>query len=197
MAKKKSSQYEALVKEYKRLAWNADKKLQRLEAQAKKEKQGAFLKFAYARAMEDIRHWSGEGHKRFTTAPPRTTQELRAKMKDIKSFIEAPTSTTLGIRRVYKERVKTINEEYGTNFNWKTFGDFLNSSMWKKADRHFDSGTVLEAIGKIQEKKSDIVKQMKAGEIPHVTLDGDIVLEDAVNDILKSAHKRELRQFLK
>lgn len=196
MARKKPSKYTELEKEYKRLAWNADKKLQRLEKQATKEKQGAFLKFAYARAMEDIRHWSGEGHKRFGTKPPRTTQQLIAKMKDIKNFIEAPTSTTIGIRRVYKERVDTINAEYGTNFDWKSFGDFLNSSIWKKTDRHYDSGTVLEAIGVIQKKKKEIISEMKKGS-PHVILDDDIVLEDAVNNILKSAHKREIKQLLK
>ena len=118
---------ESIEHYYRRLAKQADQRLVRLEAAAHEEGYRKIKNWAYRKAMDDIKHWSGEGSIRFNTKPPMTYQEneekinyqsLRAKIKDIRQFLEAPTSTKSGVTKTYKKRTDSINKSQGTNFTW-------------------------------------------------------------------------------
>lgn len=149
---------EELLKEYKKLAKRADQRLIRLEALAHEEHYHGATSYAYARAMRDIHTWSGEGANRFNTKAPESSQQLQAKINDIKQFLEADTSTKSGITKVYKRRADTTNKKYGTNFNWQDLANFYESESNKKLAKKYGSKTVVRAIGVIKDIKGNIEK---------------------------------------
>ena len=82
---KKSNTRLLLEKEYRKLAKRADQRLLRLEEYAGRKGFSGILSFAYRVAKRDIRSWSGDTQKkpRFNTAPPKNTNQLKAKIADI------------------------------------------------------------------------------------------------------------------
>lgn len=152
------SDYNELVKVYRTLAKSADQRLVRLEKYAEEENMGNAKQWAYARAMRDIEAWSKGESNRFNTAPPAKKQSLLAKIKDIENFLEKPSSTKQGIKKIYMERAAKVNEEYGTDFTWEDIGDFYESAMYKKLDESFASDTITETIGNLNEAKDEIKK---------------------------------------
>ena len=156
------SDYNELVKVYRTLAKSADQRLLRLEEYSKQENMGNAKQWAYARAMRDIKAWSGEKAERFNTAPPAKKQSLLAKIKDIENFLEKPSSTKQGIKKIYMDRASKVNEEYGTDFTWEDIGDFYESAMYKKLDESYASDTITETIGNLEESKDEIKKIFKS-----------------------------------
>lgn len=157
---------ETLEHYYRRLAKQADQRLVRLEKLQQQEGYENVTKWSYARAMEDIRKWSGEGARRFNMKPPATfvdgapkTKEDRkailSKIRDMKQFLEAPTSTKSNIQKFFKGRADTINEKYGVNMTWESMGKFFESETWKKLDAKYGSKTVMKAIGKLTKLRDE------------------------------------------
>lgn len=174
---------EELIKEYKKLTARADKRLQRLEKYAEEENFSTATKWAYARAMRDIKQWSGESGTRFGTKPPENIQQLQAKINDVKEFLENQTSTKTGIIKVYKQKADTINKEYGTNFTWDDLAGFYTSGTAEKLNREFGSKTALKAVAKIQKEGKDIINAIEENRNAHIRVN-DPILENAVNKIL-------------
>lgn len=150
------SDYNELVKVYRTLAKSADQRLLRLEEYSKQKNMGNAKQWAYARAMRDIKAWSGDKAERFNTAPPEKKQSLLAKIKDIENFLEKPSSTKQGIKKIYMDRASKVNQEYGTGFTWEDIGDFYESEMYKKLDESYASDTISESIGDLWEHKDEI-----------------------------------------
>lgn len=149
------SKYEELLKEYNLLSMRADKRLQRLEKLATEEHYHGVLTYAYARAMRDIRSWSGAKGTRFRTKPPATVQQLQAKINDIKEFLHAPTSKKSGITAMYKQRAATTNERYGTKFTWQELANYYESSLSKDLDQDYGSDVLIRALGAIKRIAND------------------------------------------
>lgn len=168
---------------YKRLAKQADQRLVRLEKLTSQEGYTNVNKYAYARAMRDIKQWSGEGATRFNMKPPKNTNQLRAKIADIRTFLEAPTSTKAGIESVYKNRADTINEKYGTSFDWTDLANYFDEAKNTKSDSKYGSDTMLKAVAEIQKQSDTITKQIKQHKKKHITVDNPR-LQDAIDDIL-------------
>ena len=170
---------------YRRLAKQADQRLVRLEGYQHDRNFANVTQWAYARAQEDISKWSGPDARRFNTAPPMKKSgdemvidetRLRSKIQDIKTFLESPTSTKKGITQVYKNRVDTINQKYGTNFTWQEFAKFTESETFSKLDWEYGSKTIMKAIGTIQSKfknADDLTEKMKEISENHVKLSDD------------------------
>ena len=177
---------------YRRLAKQADQRLVRLEGYQHDRNFANVTQWAYARAQEDISKWSGPDATRFNTAPPMKKSggeaaidetRLRSKIQDIKAFLESPTSTKKGITQVYKNRVDTINQKYGTNFTWQQFAKFTESETFNKLDWEYGSKTIMKAIGVIQSKfknAEDLQARMDEIEQNHVKLSDD----GEVNEII-------------
>ncbi len=177
---------------YRRLAKQADQRLVRLEGYQHDRNFANVTQWAYARAQEDISKWSGPDARRFNTAPPMKQAggkavidetRLRSKIQDIKAFLESPTSTKKGITQVYKNRVDTINQKYGTNFTWQQFAKFTESETFQKLDWEYGSKTIMKAIGTIQSKfknADDLKEKMKEVTENHVKLSDD----GEVNEII-------------
>ena len=193
-----------LEKVYHRLAKSADQRLVRLEKAAEEENYGHATEWAYARAMRDIKSWSGDEAKRFNTAPPKTKAQLLAKIEDIKTFLESPTSTKKGIKETLQKRADTLNKKYGTNFSWDDVGTFFESKLHDKIDFNMSSSTKLKAIGRIMENGDDIQKELEKKKKQHkkIALDPNLAPDDKdafvnmeINNILQE-YGPEVLKFL-
>ena len=185
---------------YRRLAKQADQRLVRLESYQHDRNFRNVKEWSYARALTDISKWSGPDAQRFNTAPPMKEvgdqmvideQKLRSKIRDIKIFLEAPTSTKKGIIEVYKNRVAKINKEHGTNFTWQEFAQFTESATFEQLDMTYASKTKLKAVGTIQKafegEKGSIKEKMEEIRKNHVKLSDD----DEVNAVIEGWMKIE------
>lgn len=142
---------ESIERYYLRLAKVADQRLVRLEEAAKEEKYKGAKTFAYARAARDIVHWGGNAEKpRFNTKPPQNKAQLKAKINDIKTFIEAQSSTKSGIREHYINNANKINELYHTDIDWQDVAAFYGKEKNANLDKQFGSKDVVIAIANLQ-----------------------------------------------
>ena len=175
---------ESLEHYYRRLAKQADQRLVRLEQLSRREGYENVNKYAYARAMKDIKQWSGEKATRFNMKPPKNANSVRAKIADIRNFLEAPTSTKAGVEAVYKRRAESLNEKYGTQFDWTDLANYFDEAKNSKSDSKYGSDTMLKAVAEIQKQSETITKQIEQHKKKHITVDNPR-LQDAIDDILK------------
>lgn len=196
----------ALIDEYKLLAMRADKRLQRLEKYMKRPGYKELERGAYARAMRDIRIWSGEGRKRFLTKPPTTEsgkideKALKAKINDIRAFLRADTSTlkpgkdTRGFSvSTYEKMADTFNKRYDSDLTWKELSNYYESKAAQKIAKTIESSkTVARALGKFKEmqkknskaSRAQILRDIKAGK--NVKLDEDETMNQIMINMVKA-----------
>ena len=195
---------ESLEQYYRRLAKVADQRLVRLERLSEQENYKVVKDWAYKRAQEDIERWGGSG--RFNTAPPQNTNQLKAKINDIRAFLESGTSTQRDINAIYKKRADTINTKYGTKLTWQDIAEFYGRDKNEALDAKYGSKQVAMAIGIIQQQlkgKDEKGEQMTVEKLQSWararknyhnfyykkadgTLDADPILDHTVHKILRS-----------
>lgn len=186
--------YDDLVKVYRTLAKTADQRLVRLESYEHDENFKNATKWAYARAERDIKQWSGEDAKRFNTAPPASRSSLLAKIEDIKTFLESPTSTKKGIKDIMVKRADTLNEKFGTNFKWDTVGKYFESELASSMDKKLASKTAMKVLGKIQKDKKKILQQIEEADRKDQKVP-DKMVDEIIDDLIKN-NRAELKDFL-
>lgn len=179
------SERDDLLKEYRRLAKKADQRLVRLEAYQHDKGFKTATKWAYSTAMKDIKRYSGPNARRFNTKPPENINTLKAKIQDIRSFIDSPSSTKKGIVSVYKKKADTINKKYGTKFTWEDLANYYLSGTAEKLDSKYGSKTALESIGEIQKLRKKEVDLIQDSADKYKVVDDNIV-NKAINEILKN-----------
>lgn len=181
----------SLEAEYRKLAKRADQRLVRLEAAAAKPGYESVTQYAYKKAMRDIRAWSGENASRFNTKPPKNTNQLKAKIADIKRFLASASSTigatreTRGIKQIYQERANTINEKYDTNFKWQDLAKLFESGLWEKlkSSDTYSSDADFQTIAHIKANFKEVKKAIRDdNEVNIDTLDD--VENFAINEML-------------
>ena len=182
MAKQDKNRYNELVKEYKKLAKKADNRLRALETYKHQKNFRTATKYAYARAQKDIKQWGG--NKRFNTKPPMTIAGVQAKINDIKTFLEAPSSTKKGIVSIYKKRADTLNKKYGTNFTWKEMGNFFESGTFEKMSNMLGSKTTMKFVAQVQNSDEEVKKAIEKSEDVNIKVE-DWKIQDKVNELLK------------
>ena len=147
---------ERTIDYYTRLAKQADQRLVRLEKLSTEPGYENITKWAYAQAQHDIKALFGEDRTRFNVRPRKlksgqfSEKQMQAAISSMKQFLLSPTSTKSGINKVYGERAKTINERYGTDFDWKELAQFFENTMDTLLDLQYGSKTKMRAIGTIQ-----------------------------------------------
>ena len=151
-----------LMQIYRTAAKAADQRLVRLEQAAAEENYQVATKWAYAKAERFIQEWSGPEATRFNTKAPESEQQLRQKIEDIRSFLEAPTSTKTGIRQVHQARANTLNERYGTNFKWNDVATFFESDLRNKMERKMGSETMVKVVAYMQKNRKQVVKAVES-----------------------------------
>lgn len=197
---------ESLEAYYHRIAKVADQRLVRLEKLAiTEEGYGNATQWAYQRAMRDIESWSGEAAVRFNMKAPSNTNQLKAKINDIKAFLGSESSTKSGIKGVYQQRVNSLNKHYGTQFQTDDLKKLFDSSLWKKLEGKISSDTIIKAIAYIKDNTNDgdedLVKGLQAQarkrkEVP--TFTGDPMVDEVIGDMLRSKKTvNEMYQFFK
>ena len=181
----------SLEAEYRKLAKRADQRLVRLEAAAAKPGYESVTQYAYKKAMRDIRAWSGENASRFNTKPPKNTNQLKAKIADIKRYLASASSTigatkeTRGIKQIYQERANTINEKYDTTFNWQDLAKLFESGLWEKlkSSDTYSSDADFQTIAHIKANFKEVKKAIRDdNEVNIDTLDD--VENFAINEML-------------
>lgn len=198
MAKKQT--YNDLVKEYRKLAKRADQRLVRLEKLSTQKDFKQVKQWAYKNAVTDALEWGASPDKpRFNIKPPSSTISLKAKIQDIKNFLEKPTSTRSGIIDVYEQKAQTLNEkykDYGLNLNWSDVGTFFESSLYKKLSKKYSSGTVIRAIATIKKNEGKVIKDFDQHKASHIkTEDDDMIINDAISR-MTSYYKSDVRKLL-
>ena len=143
---------ESTIDYYTRLAKQADQRLVRLEKLSTEPGYENITKWAYAQAQHDIKALFGDDRTRFNVRPRKlksgqfSEKQMQAAISSMKQFLLSPTSTKGGINKVYGERAKTINERYGTDFNWKELAQFFENDMDSILDLQYGSKTKMKAI---------------------------------------------------
>lgn len=166
---------ESLQSWYKRLAKTADQRLVRLESYEHDAMYKPATQWAYKKALKDIHKWSGSDANRFNVKPPEDPEKLLAKINDIRSFIESPTSTKKGITDVYKKRADTINKKYGTSFTWQQLAKYYQSGQAKIWDSKFGSKTALKTIGQLQKHKKQVIKDIEDADKRDIRVNDDVL----------------------
>ena len=201
MAKRSNKQtYDDLVKEYRKLAKRADQRLVRLERLSQEKDFKQARQWAYRRATIDAMEWGASPSKpRFNIAPPQHMTQLRAKIQDIKNFLDKPTSTKAGIIQVYQNKADSLNEkykDYGLNLNWSDVGTFFESTLYKKLSKKYSSGTVIKAVATMKKNEGRLLKDFQQQKASHIkTEDNDIVINDAIKR-MTSYYKNDVKKLL-
>ena len=171
--KAQQTEYDALVKEYHKMAKKADASLRAIESYQHDKNFGVMMKWSYAKAQQDIKRFGGE--RRFDTKAPSNMQTLKAKINAIQDFLDSPTRTKTQVRKTFMEKANTINAEYGTNFKWSDVGEFFESEFWNKIESMYGSKTALRVIGSLKKKGVDIVKAISEASSKHVKVTDDYI----------------------
>lgn len=150
-----------LIKDFKRNAKVANLRLQRLEEYAQESGFSVATAWGYRKALRDIHQISGENADRFDLTPPTDDKELFLLNQKIKEFLDSPTSTKAGIKRVYIQKADTINERYGTNFSWQDLAKFMESETFSKLEGQFTSKSVLRTLGVLQNNVKDLDEKIR------------------------------------
>ena len=180
---------ESLEKYYHRLAKTADQRMVRLESYEHDKYFKPATLWAYSRAQHDLQKWTGQGpgakHLRFNTAAPKGEEKLISKINDIKTFLSSPTSTKQGIIDVYKKRADTINDRYGTSFDWKSLAKYYDSGQSDLWDSKFGSKTALRTIGQIQKTPKEVLDKIKAAEEKDLKAEDQKMIDENIRMALK------------
>ena len=171
---------EDLLHYYRRLAKVADQRLVRLEDYSDQIGYRTATQWAYVRAIKDASKWNkyvkAEVNQiRFNTKPPEGTEDLLAKINDIKTFLSSPTSTKKGITDVYKKRAATVNSRYGTNFTWQQLAKYYESGQATLWDTKFGSKTALKTIGEIQRNKKQIERSIEDADKKDIKVENKVL----------------------
>lgn len=178
--------YQKLLKEYRKLAKRADQRLVRLEGYRHDKGFQNITQYAYKKAMSDIRSWSGKGSKRFNTAPPKTAAELKAKISDIKSFLQSPTSSKKQVMKVTKSlNQRFFGKDKKQYLTWEEWANFWERVDSENTDSRFNYNLVAKSAGVM--KKYNITRQNIDDKLDVVTRSGDM-------DIIEARTLKELQK---
>lgn len=193
---------------YYRIAKAADERLKALEKLSEQEGFKNVKNWSYAKAKQNIKRWSGEsGKPRFNKKAPDTNAELRSKIKDIKEFLDSPSSAKRSIVKFYKQRANSINKSQGTNLTWQDIADLFENKQFEENFKRYGSGDTFRVYSVLKNKNissedvdkvnelmlsTDANKTEKIGKI--LQIEDEIVLDTSVemlenNDLnLKDLH---------
>lgn len=194
------------MKEYRKLAKEADQRMVRLESYKYKKGFENILNYAYAKAQRNIRPFVSAKRLekgtplRFNTAPPKTkagdidVRKLQQKINVIKDFLSSDTSVLQrprhpfanerGAKAVFQDKADAINRDYGTNFTWETLAKYFEDGTADKLSAKYGSKTALRIIGQIQKNSKEVLKSLEQVDKKRIKTDNPF-LQKKVNEVLK------------
>lgn len=183
---------------YMRLAKRADIQMTRVEKLSKEKGFEAVQGYAYAKAKKELETF---GWKHFERKPPEDTKLFRERLAAVKEFLSSPSAYKSGVKKVYDNRAKSLNEKYGTSFNWQDMADFFNKGAFDKLSQSFGSKTVMKTIGTIQSAMK--VLNGAKGNLNITSMDKENALEalrktSAMNKLgIDKEERARLRELIK
>lgn len=183
---KTNKSYDQLLKEYRRLAKRADQRLVRLEGYRHDKGFENITQYAYKRAIQDIRSWSGKKSKRFNTEPPKSAADLQKKISDIKQFLNSPSSS----KKTLMKMTRSLNQRFfGKDkkqyLTWEEWSNFWERVDSENTDSRFNYNLVAKSAGIM--KKYNITRQNVDEKLDKVTRSGDM-------DIIEARTLKELQK---
>lgn len=170
----RTAEIKRLQQEYEKLARTANRRMYRLEKLGNQPGSQAILGYAYKNALYDIQGLpGGAGKRRFPmdisrfSAKETNIRDLRQAVVSVQNFLDRPSSTLRGLKKVYSSRAKTINKKYGTDFDMNSLAVFFESSYWEKMKTKYGSKTAMKAIAKIQKSGKKIVDEIQDARDRH------------------------------
>lgn len=147
---------------YRSFAKRADERMLRLEKMPGSDATSG----AYATAARAIEHYTGSTEKpRFNRGMPKEDALLRMKIRDIKQFLDMPTSFTGVVSRVNTVRTESMNKKYGVNLTNKQWAQIWESGLGDKLMTKFGSQTAFKMLAKVKIRKntlSSLAKQISS-----------------------------------
>lgn len=174
-SKARTARINELKTEYRKLAIQANRRMTNLEKLSENPEYEAVLGYAYKDVMHDLEALTGQ--KRFSHDIERLSAEetdirhLVALINIATEFMESISSTKTGIDKVYKQRARTINKKFGTNFTPKDMRIFFESSIWDKLNDKLGSPVAMLVVRQIQEEPEKILKDIEESKQKHQTID--------------------------
>lgn len=136
---------------YRTFAKRADERMVRLEKMPGSDATAG----AYATAARAIEHYTGYTDKpRFNRKMPKEDALLRMKIRDIKQFLDMPTSFTGVVGRVDTVRTKSMNEKYGVNFTNSQWAQIWESGLGDKLISKYGSLTAFKVLANVKVRKN-------------------------------------------
>lgn len=194
----KTDIYNKYLDEYNKLAKKADMRLRELERFSRYKEFEDIKNYAYKIAKHDIEKWTPPEGKdrspRWQRNAPMDTRSLKAKIADIKKFLNMKTSTVTGTIQVYKNRAAALNkaaEDEGQqpNFTWQQLADFFEMGLWEKNKDKYGSATLLISIGVMKRNKKEVMNRIKKKTDDHLFLSNDDVINETINSLLEDQDK--------
>ena len=206
MSKQYNKPPEYLIKEYNKLAKKADRRMRELERFSRYKEYEDIKEYAYKVAKHDIKKWTPPGLEdkapRWQRNEPLDTRSLKAKIADIKKFLNMKTSTVTGVKKVYENRATALNKIAKENdkadepgFTWQELANFFDMGLFDKTKNTYGSSTVLIAIGVMKKNHEEIAKQIRKKASDNMQITGDIKIDEAINGMLKN-NKKDLKKLL-
>ena len=192
----------ALMRKYEKLAKKADRRMREIERFSRYEEFKGIKNYAYKAAEKMIEQWTPPWAKEKERAPrwqrvlPTNkegvvdTRTLKAKIKDIETFLNMKSSTVTGIKQIYQKRAKTLNERYGTNFKWQDLANFFEEGgIADSTFNEYGSKTVLVSIATIQKQPTKALNQIEKFNDNVQFIDDNKVLDETINNLLQKQGK--------
>lgn len=171
---------------YKKEAKRADQRMRELERRSTTEEFKAVMKWAYARAQDDLSALFGESVTRFDRKI-KDRRKLNKAMAAVTAFLNSPTSTiregkelrgiggTPGIIDLYEKRKDQFNawidkniarkdRSKRFNFTTETFRDFVQSQEYQKARESYGSAVLLKVVANRMKQRNKIAKMIREEE---------------------------------
>lgn len=181
-------QFDDLFTEYKRLVKVANERLRQLELRGMTE--GSAYKAGVRRAQS-----AGAQGKRFSAARPKSVKALRARLNAVREFTEMKTSTATGYKSVGKNISNTLKERYGVHIPKSKIGSVFNSTLWKKLENQYGSGTAIQLLASIQKGGANTGRVAQSAGGKRLLSKGELQLfKDELNTWI-SADDKELKEI--
>ncbi len=179
----------------------ADRRLRNLEVYRHDAGYKDIDKYAYAKAMRNIKAIGGNKRFSIKAYESMTKQEIQKRINYTLEFLNSPSSTKSGITKVYKKRAATLNSKYGTDYTWQQLTQLFESGVFDVLIEKFASESTFRSIGKFQKNKEATVQMLNeklgvniSNNISDAKLNGYIyrLMQDEVldkNDLIKLSNE--------
>lgn len=189
MAQKKKNKKSAyrleLEAEVKPMMMKANMMLTNLEQLAKEEEFAGVEKFAYRKALAEIKAIRGEEYKRFNM--PKNTHQLERTERALREFLKSPTASKSAILEMYEKNAASLNDKIGSKFSWQKMGTFLKAAEFEEMKEKFDSATAIIAMKQIyKHRRKSGKKKFIAMLEKHEISELDEVDSDVLADFIKT-----------